>query len=887
MKTGLLLCSVALPVFSAGTASAQVSIPLPQRSGDMPEPSFGLQDPVPSSSVPISLPGQQPDLPEPQPVSGATVSLPQVPIGPHGRPDINPYDRDIDMTVPLTFQSRSLGDIPMRLTADDRYEVEAETFLRLMQSTLNDTAHAALSARFQGRTNFGENDLGGTGVVLAYDPSSLSVVVVDIAPDQRAIRNLFAPPRDDIDDVTLTPARFSAYLNVNAIQTYVWEGNENADPPTINFDGAMRIGPVVFEGDAQFSQQFNASGDSYRFARNYARLVYDEPEQYRRWLLGDLDPETRGLQSYVPMGGIGVLRQQRRFNTFRSAVLQSNRQLVLQRESTVRFMRNGSLYREMRLQPGRYDFGSLPLLTGSNDVQIEVHDNTGSVQNLSYQQYLDPIDLDPGDHEYGAFLGPTSNSFGGAPDYRGSVAFSGFYRKAFVNRPALGVGLQLSEDVQSASGQTQFVLRNGGRLLLDGAASNSKRAGKGLAGGASYEHFFDRGGFIDTFTIRADYLSQNYASLGNPDAVNATSATVSAQYTRQFTQRFIATATAAYLKARGDVNDSYRLGVTGYYRLDNRWSVRAGADYTRLTSSFSRGSGFGANVALVFQPDFRRRAEARYESREQLAELSFSQSGLNELNSVGFGGVVAHQADSARAQGFASYAANRFDAAVSHASFGPSVSDFGEVNATSVRVGTTFAFAGGQFGMGRRINDSFALLHPHKNLGNRSVVAGQSLAQNNYTGRSGPLGAAVNNMLGSYFAQSIQYDVEDPPAGYDTGPGVARVNPPYRSGYTLRIGTDAFVSAMGTLMLGPDLPVALIGGRVSLLDVREGDNPQPIPFFTNSVGRFAISNLLPGRRYMVETYGRGGTIDRSFEFATPADTDGLVDLGPVRPGTTK
>ena len=70
------------------------------------------------------------------------------------------------------------------------------------------------------------------------------------------------------------------------------------------------------------------------------------------------------------------------------------------------------------------------------------------------------------------------------------------------------------------------------------------------------------------------------------------------------------------------------------------------------------------------------------------------------------------------------------------------------------------------------------------------------------------------------------------------------------------------------------------------LDVAEGDKPQPIPFFTNSVGRFAIANLLPGRRYLVETYGPNGTIDRSFDFAVPADSDGLVNLGTVQPGSS-
>src|SRR5690606_33578140 len=124
----------------------------------------------------------------------------------------------------------------------------------------------------------------------------------------------------------------------------------------------------------------------------------------------------------------------------------------------------------------------------------------------------------------------------------------------------------------------------------------------------------------------------------------------------------------------------------------------------------------------------------------------------------------------------------------------------------------------------------------HENLGKRSVVAGQSLAQNNYIGRSGTLGAAVNNFLGSYATQSVQYDVENPPTGYDTGPGVIRVHPPYKSGYSYKVGTDAFVSAMGTLVSAPDQPVALIGGRVTLLDVAAGDMLQTIPCYAITVG---------------------------------------------------
>ncbi len=388
-------------------------------------------------------------------------------------------------------------------------------------------------------------------------------------------------------------------------------------------------------------------------------------------------------------------------------------------------------------------------------------------------------------------------------------------------------------------------------------------------------------------TLRVDYTSPHFATLGNLLGINTTSVTASAQYTHQFSPKFLTTSTASYIKGRGTLGDSYRVGTTGYYRIDREWTFRAGVEYAKYPATFSRNNGFSVSVGLVFQPDYRRRAEARYQSRDNLAELSYNQSGLNQLNSVGFGGILTRQDNSAQAVGYATYTANRFDAAISHAAFGPNISNFANVNVTTLRVGTTLAYADGMFGIGRRINDSFMLLKAHENLGKRDVVVGQSLAQNDYIARSGPLGAAVHNFLGSYTTQSVQYDVQDPPPGYDTGPGVFRVHPPYKSGYAARIGTDAFASAIGTLMLTPEKPVSLVGGRVTLLDVKEGDNPQPTPFFTNSVGRFAVSNLLPGRRYLVETYGPNGTVDRAFEFTVPAETTGLVDLGTVKSGSFK
>ncbi|VXC96691.1 hypothetical protein [Sphingomonas sp. AX6] len=884
MTRHVLLAAAAWGAIAAGTANAQVAVPLPRTTPSIPVPRPAptpVPAPAPAQSAPAPVPGQ---TSVPLPVDTSTPARTRetpvavdadgravIPIGKHGRPDINPYDRDVDMTVPLMYRERSLGDVAVQLTHDDRFFLEAADFQRLIRPMLRKEAQEDLADRLQGKTRFSSEDLGPTGVGLDYDPSTLSVVVVRIDPSQRAVESLFGIDTREDEAPDIPAADFAAYLNVNVAQSYVW--GDGAPPPSIALDFATRFGGgTVIEASGDFSErnQFGGGSSEYGFDRNFIRAVYDEPEAFRRWFAGDLQPEFRGQQSFVRMGGAGVTRQRRRFNDIRSSVLQANRQLILERDSSVRIIRNGVLYRELRLDAGAYDFSQLPLVSGSNDVQIEVRDSSGAVQNLAYQSYLDPIDLEPGDYEYAAYLGPTSRTFGRSPVYDGPVAFTGFFRKAFLDRPSIGVGLQASKHVQTVTGQTQFILSNGGRILLDGAGSNSTRAGQGGAIGVSYDQLFDRGGLIDSFTIRADYTSPRFASLGNEEGRNPVKLSVNAQYSYAWSTRLTLFGSASYLNNRDGRGDSYRIGLSSNYRLDRRWSVRGGVEYSRLPAAFGR-NGIGFNVGLVFTPSIRDRAELRHESVTETTQLSYTRYGGNRLGSVGLGAVVTHRPDALSAEGFADYTGNRFDASVSHASFGQSFGAFGQENVSSLRVGTALAFADGAFGIGRRIPDAFAILHPHPNLDGRSVAAGQSISNNDFLSKSGALGGAVNNFLTSYVTQSIQYDVEDAPVGYDIGPGVVRVRPPYRGGYSVRVGTDAFASATGTLRDTAGKPVSLAGGRIIRLDAPD---EEPVPFFTNSAGRFAISNLRAATRYRVELFAQ----QTSFEFDVPADTTGLVDL---------
>lgn len=791
---------------------------------------------------------------------------------PSQRPNINPYDRDIAMTVPLNFNRRVLGEMPVLLTRDDRFIVESLGFMRLINPLLTPEAQADLAARLNGIESFAPEEINETGIRLEYDPDQLAVLVLRIDPTKRSIESLFQGGRPD--EPGAAPEDISAYLNTNMV---VQRRNSNGDvsTPSVYLNGAVRFRNLVFESDVQGREDLFTG--NYEINRRYARFVLDQPEGFRRWYLGDMDPETRGRQGYIQMGGVGVARQRQRFEAFRNNVLAGGRQLVLQESSTVRVLRNGVFIREFRLDPGQYDLSNLPLETGSNDIQLEVQNETGRSETIAYSAYLDAIDLEPGDYEYGAYLGVTNTGLFGSPRYNdGELAFTGYWRKAFENRPALGLGLQASENVQNLTGQTQLLLRNGARMRFDASASNSDRGG-GYAYAFSYDFAVDRGDTYDSWTFVADYTSEKYASLGNGTAQNPISWIFTGAYSHRFSADWLANATASYRMSRSAfLKDSYTIGATTTYRVAPTWGLQFGAEYTDYGSTFGSSSdGFGLTIALIWSPRYDRRGEARYASARNSGSVRFQQSSENRVGSLGYSLQSTYDDGPSTVSGQVDYVGNRFDASLSHTGFGQSFSNVTDEQITTLRLGGSIAATGGHVALGRNIYDSFAIVYPHKSLGDHSVIVGESFQRGNYTSRSGAFGPALSNTLTSYVNQSVRYDALDVPLGYDIGDGVLRVRPAYKSGYAIQVGSDTFVSALGRLVGNGGRPAALLSGRVRPVDE---PNAAPELFFTNSVGRFAVQKLKPGKTYRVELFTSPAS---GFEFTVPVDNQGLLDMQTV------
>jgi len=788
----------------------------------------------------------------------------------------NPFKHDIELTLTLTFNGRSLGELPVTLQRDGKIRVHTDEFLTLIVSLLNEAGEKRIKSALAGSATFAPSQIATAGIVLQFDAAQLAVAVLKIDAHEAATQNLYEAPIQATGGVP--PAKFSAYSNINAVGTYTTGLNFQ---PSIQLVNAVRYGAFVIDSEFDGQNNFNTTSTTsdqgpFVLDRRYARLVYDMPEDYTRFYLGDLSPITDGQQGFAQLGGVGVVRERYIFDPYRATTLLTDQTLLLAHDATVDVLVNGALTKQIHLNAGSYNINNLPLQIGSNDVQIRVNDVTGASQTINLNTFVDTLDLTPGDYEYAAYLGVLAPTSLLTPQYTGQVSFTGFYRKAFLNRQAFGVGLQASADTQVLNGEYRFIVLNGAKLDVLAAGSHSDKLGTGGSLETLFDQAFDRGQVFDDLSIQVRYDTARFTTLGETLLTpNPTAAwQVSSTYRRGNTIKWDSDVSLNYTAGNGLKTGTYDARFDNDYLISRFWRIRATLEYER-GGGVGIGSGVGGQLSLIWRPSFRTDYEGDVDTLRRTQTLSATRSTDNSVGSLGYSVVADNSDGQAAITGTGEYVGNRYDAGASVATQGSSVGSIGDQQVITGRFGTSIAFADGHFAIGRQIVDSFAMAYADQNLGKDPVIMGQSLDGGHYDADSGLFGPALYGRLQSYTTQELHYDVVDAPAGYDVGPGVAYLKPAYHSGYAIKVGGDAYISAAGTLVGDAAKPVKFVSGRITSTTDKAFTSAT---FFTNSVGRFAIADLRPGMRYHVDL---NTPTPASFDFVTPKDGKALVNLQTV------
>jgi outer membrane usher protein len=769
--------------------------------------------------------------------------------------------RSITMSVPLIWGGQALGDVIVQVDPDGAVAIETRSLRAEMERLLTETGLARLDEVIAGDPFVTPPELLTAGFGVDFNMARLELAITAIDPTLRPVESLVG--RNDMADrppPSLQPADFSAYLNTSV--NFLYQDRGGVAPPDVFLFGAARYRNIVLEVDGGFTEDQN---NNYRFYRRAARAVYDEPDSYRRWSAGDLQLTNTGMLRTPFIGGFALEKSRRIFDPFTPTVNLGGRQILVTSPSTVEVIVNGAPYQTLDLQPGTYSLENLPIQVGSNDVQLVIRDASGREQVTRFDYFFDPIELEDGDDEYTVAVGLIARELNLQPDYSGDPGFIGHYRRALSDTLIVGGGVQIAENLQVVSAETQFVPQViPGSFDFRGAVSTGRGTGFALRGG--YRLVMGSGANAKRFSANFNYESKNFRTIGDLSTFRLDSLSVNATYSQALSLRTTIVAGTNYFVRSGAPDQSTFFVDVNHMLADN---VRATLGVEYGTGSVF-GDHYGVRAGISVLLGGRHRADATYQSRRDLARASLSRGLDNSVGSVGYSVNVQDSSGNTSVDGIVDYIANRFEARASLGTSGTSIGGIADDQTARLQIGTSFAFADGAFGIGRPIQDSFLLARPHSTLEGTDVITGRTLRRGRYEASSGTFGAAVVNQLSAYNTQDVQYDIDTLDAGYDIGSGVVRVYPPFRGGYDLVVGTDRFVSAVGFLEID-GAPAALVAGLITSQD-DEGFEPEP--FFTNSAGRFGIIGLAPGRSYSIRLNESGLT----FTIDVPADNQGLYRM---------
>lgn len=744
-------------------------------------------------------------------------------------------ERSVTFAVPLVWRGAPRGDVTVQIAPEGAISIEARALRSELRPLLNDIGIRDLDAAIAGAAYVAPPVLAEAGITIIFDQSRLELRVDRIDTARLKVESLDeAPPEGDQLGVTAQPSAFSAYLNSNI--SFLYRDGEGIVRPDVFWLAAARMGNVVVEGEAGLTEAFG----NYRFFRQGVRAIYDEPAKYRRWVAGDLRLAGSPIAQFPQMGGIALQKSRRTFDPSVSYRALGGQRILVDTPSNVDVIVNGALFRSLDLQPGTYDLSSLPVEAGANDIQLIIRDASGRQTVTRLDMFFDPPDLPAGEDEYTLSFGAVSEDFSFSPRYNGSLAAVGNYRRALSGAMLVGGSVQLSQPLQLFSGEMRFVPGVfPGSVELEGAISTGR--GFGVAGRAGYRWF--GGGRVsrDSVSATVDYQSGKFATLSDFNNFRLERLAANLTYSRALTQSMSANVGATYSRvARFNAQGSIFVDINR--RLTDRLIGTVGVEYG--SGEFS-GRNVGIRVSLSMLLDNRHRADVNYQSRRDFGRASITRAIENNVGSVGYSLGLLRSFGSTGIEGSADYLGNRLDARLSLSGQGQGLRGLASRRTARLQVGSSIAYAGGTFGIGRPINDSFFLARPTDAIRDADAVLGRSINAGKYEASSGPLGAAVLGQLQSYNTQDVRFDLQGSQAAYDVGTGLARVRPAYRSGYSVVVGNARYVSVIGTLV-GEGRPLGLVVGKLESIN-DEGFAPQQ--FFTNSAGRFGIMGLAPGRKY--------------------------------------
>jgi len=765
-----------------------------------------------------------------------------------------------ELAFPVLLDNLYLGDVSVLIKGDVKSFASDRLIALLKPELTQDILSSFESSAIDGRLTIGQIDV--SGLIIEFN-DQLQQIEINSGISAREVRVLTVDSQPVKTKTALEkPANFSLFITPSVTAEYAWNESGGADKGLQDFLGTLDIGGRIGgeTGIAFLSRQsytIGNNGNNSEILREETQLIYDNLGKLFRITAGDLRPRGASFQSIPGIGGVSIERFfELEPNRIFRPLAQTNFQL--ERPSTVEVRINGVTQREFFLQPGRYDLEDLPLVQGSNLVDLVIRDDTGREQVISDRNFFDFDLLEKGITDF-SFAGGVKSRFNqNSIQYSDDPIVSAFARRGWSG--SLTAGVDVQADAQGANGGGSLLWASPiGIWRLEGSASSRKSYGTGFAGDIGYRN----SGYIGKnndwkWDLNADarYVGERFATVndtilnqistntltGTPDtsSLQPIAATFNASI-RLIEKRVSISGASSYSVGRGFRPDTYSfIGGLNYALSSN---LNAGIFGRFLDDGVRRETG--ASLQLTWRPSRNMDVTTRYDTARNEGNFRFRRSAPRAVGQLSYGlnafGDFDSQNYNISADAF--YTANRFETTARHNILRPTNSGSDYQQNSRLTVASSFVMADGTMGFGRPVRETFAILSPHSSLPKNQIYVDPT--DDTVSAKTDFLGPAVAVDISPFSSRAIYVDVQNLPPGYDLGTGEFALRPPQFSGYNLTVGSGESFTLIGQVNIaGTGEPLVYMGGQLKSID-----NPaaEPVLAFTNRNGRLAASGLKPGR----------------------------------------
>lgn len=758
------------------------------------------------------------------------------------RPDEwQPTVRATRLSLPLSFDGRRLLPVVAEITTNELLSIDAGSLREALRPHLNPQAIEALERR--GGAFVAPQELVPLGISISYDPANLGLAAA-IAVSARSAQSYdFSPELAFGSGEPAVPSDLSLGVTGTLIGGRDFSNGSDADRLLYDFAGFANFGGT--DGlYLTYGGTFNLRGGGDRtFRRDRLTAFKDFQGDVLRASAGDLVPRVPLIAGDVEILGVSLERRYDALQPLRNIRPTGRRSFTVDRPSRIEIYANGALIQTIEALPGQVDLNDIPAFSLSSNIAIVVEDTTGRRQLDSFTLVNDIELLDAGISEFSFSAGVLRRGTGFGFTYSDNSIATGEFARGITDGVTLGGHFIAAQDYQNV-GARAATLGFGGAFFT-GLSVSRQNSLEGYAASFAYRGDPLRlSELASQFNFRVDYNSRHYRPLSQFQLIDTVKLDIAADYRINLTNRLAVVAGGNYFERYND-DDATRSVFGGVQMNVGRLLVSGTARYARIGEETDRGVLFTLTVPIG-RKHF---ANASHDTASRLSRVEFRRIRDITVPEFDYGviGETGPQGD--RLIGQARYANSRFNLDVEAVANQPGTALGGRNQSLGqFRLQSGFAFADGSFGIGRNPARGFIMVDRHASLDDAQVDVENSGAGRR-AGQANGLGPAVIPQLGGYRPDVVRIDPLNVPTGYDVGAGEYVSYPGAVSGVKITVGSDAFRTALMTLVQPDGTAVALQAGTLRNLDTGTTES-----IFTNRSGRTIFTRLSAGR-YVAEFPG--------------------------------